>query len=51
MAFAIDIPNIDPAKDNIIKPTSWRDYVISIQELENRLQGEPFNDYDWLQRI
>lgn len=51
IAFAIDIPNIDPAADNIVQPTSWRDYVIPVQELENRLQNEPFNDYDFLSNI
>lgn len=51
MAFAIDIPNINPADDPLVLPTSWRDYVIPVQELENRLDNELFNDYDFLSNI
>lgn len=45
MAFAIDLPNIDPENDlvrdadgNLVKPTGWTDYVVSVRELETRLQ-------------
>jgi hypothetical protein len=50
MAFAIDMPNIDPATDTVVNPQDWRDYIISVRELENRLNsngnngsGTPFN--------
>jgi large repetitive protein len=50
MAFAVDMPNIDPATDTVVNPQDWRDYIISVRELENRLNasgnnasGTPFN--------
>ena len=52
MAFALDIPNINPVEDEEIEPNSWRDYVISVQELENRLEEQPSdNSYDFLSNI
>jgi DNA/RNA non-specific endonuclease len=43
MAFAIDLPNIDPEKDTAVNPTDWRDYVISVEELENYLALQNYN--------
>ncbi|MEW6499513.1 MAG: hypothetical protein AB1589_44675, partial [Cyanobacteriota bacterium] len=52
MAFAVDMPNINPVDDIEIQPDSWRDYVISVGELENRLQQQSsHNDYDFLTNI
>lgn len=51
MAFAIDIPNIDPEQENP-QPNSWQDYVISVQDLEDRLQQQiSHNSYDFLTNI
>jgi endonuclease G, mitochondrial len=43
MAFALDIPNIDPATDTQINPTSWKDYVVSVQDLEDELKQDGFD--------
>jgi endonuclease G len=55
MAFALDIPNINPRQDpdrQDPSPNSWRDYVIPVRELENRLQEQPaHNSYDFLSNI
>ena len=51
IAFAVELPNIDPANDTDVEPTDWRDYVISVRELEDSLQGQPFNKYDFLSNI
>lgn len=61
MAFAIDLPNIDPENDlvrdangNLIKPDDWKDYVISVRELETRLQQDEEEsglDYDFLSNV
>ncbi|MEO0848372.1 MAG: DNA/RNA non-specific endonuclease [Cyanobacteria bacterium J06648_1] len=48
MAFAIDIPNIDPDKDTIVDPDDWKDYVIPVQTLENRLGT---TKYDFLSNV
>ncbi|MEO1671960.1 MAG: DNA/RNA non-specific endonuclease, partial [Cyanobacteria bacterium J06631_2] len=47
MAFAIDIPNINPV-DDPINPNDWKDYVIPVQTLENRLGT---TEYDFLSNI
>ena len=51
MAFAVDMPNINPTDDDP-RPTSWRDYVIPVRQLENLLaeQSLPEN-YDFLSNI
>ena len=52
MAFAVDIPNINPANDVDVAPTSWRDYVVPIRELENRLeQRQSQNSYNFLSNL
>ncbi|MEL7418320.1 MAG: DNA/RNA non-specific endonuclease [Cyanobacteria bacterium J06555_3] len=47
MAFAIDIPNIDP-DDDAINPNDWKDYVIPVQTLENRLGT---TEYDFISNV
>lgn len=47
MAFAIDIPNINP-DDDAIDPDNWKDYVIPVQTLENRLG---ITKYDFLSNV
>ncbi len=42
IAFAIDLPNINPATDrdingNLLNPNDWKDYIVSVRELEARL--------------
>jgi DNA/RNA endonuclease G (NUC1) len=59
MAFAIDLPNKNPANDlvvdqngNLVSPTNWRDYVISIRELESRLEDDESGlHYDFLSNV
>ena len=43
----IDIPNIDPDEDNTVDPDNWKDYVIPVQTLENRLG----TNYDFLSNV
>ncbi|NES94131.1 MAG: hypothetical protein F6K32_02710 [Desertifilum sp. SIO1I2] len=51
MAFAVDIPNINPANDNP-QINNWQNYVISVDELETLLQQQPLPDnYNFLSNI
>lgn len=50
MAFAVDMPNIDPANDTVVNPQDWRDCIISVRELENRLNANG-TQFDFLSNL